>query len=255
MGMIKAEVEVVPVLQDNYSFIIYHQRGCAIVDPPVVEPITERVESQQTPVTHILLTHHHADHVGAAELLSSHYDCPIVGPRDQRMPYVTNVVGDGDVISVGPGWDAEVLHVPGHTTSHIAFHFADARALFCGDLLFSGGCGRLFEGTGEQMWASLERVLSMPDNTRIFCGHEYTQSNLEFALSIDSDNPELLRYAAIVAEKRSHGQSTIPCVLGNEKAINPFLRVDQQSIQAAAGLESAANSQVFAAIRQLKDRF
>ena len=246
---------VVPVLQTNYSFLIPHDGGCVVVDPPVVQPIQDAAGERDWALTAILLTHHHPDHIGGAEELAALHDCPVYGPGDARIPMVTHVVGEGDTVRFGTSLSAQVWEVPGHTSSHIAYYLPESNALFCGDLLFSGGCGRIFDGTARQMWNSIERLDSLPGETLIFCGHEYTESNLEFAATVEPDNPDLAAYASEVKEMRRENRPTIPCLLERERLINPFMRAADPAVIRGSGSSADDPSSVFEALRNAKDHF
>jgi hydroxyacylglutathione hydrolase len=233
------EVVPVPMLDDNYSWaLIDRDHGqMAIVDPPETAPVEELLGNQGLELTLILLTHHHADHIAGAEALRRQHNCPIYGARaDQhRLPSLDRALADGDQVAFA-GVEGDVFETPGHTMGHISFYFAGARALFCGDTLFSLGCGRLLEGTAAQMFASLARF-----ETLVYCGHEYTAANGRFALTVEPENQALAARLAQVAELRAAGLPTLPAVLGDELAENPFLR--------------AETVERLAEIRAAKDRF
>lgn len=252
------DVILVPALQDNYVYLLREPATgtVAVVDPAEAAPVRAALDGRGWGLDLILNTHHHGDHIGGNADLKSFYGATIVGPAAEtaRIPDMDRTVAEGDTVAVGAE-TARVLETPGHTTGHIAFAFEGARALFCGDTLFSLGCGRMFEGTPDQMWASLAKLRALPDETRLYCGHEYTEANARFARSIDPDNPALVAKAEAVAAARRAGAPTIPSVLGEEKAANPFLRADDPSLAAAVGRQGAAPAEVFAEIRRLKDRF
>lgn len=256
--MAQLDIHILPALQDNYIYLIRDPETDAVgvVDPGDAAPVLAFLEGQGWRLTHILNTHHHADHVGGNRVLRERYGCPVIGPAGDadRIAELTHPVREGDTVDFGR-FVAQVLEVPGHTRAHIAFWMAGAPAVFCGDTLFALGCGRLFEGTPAQMWASLLKLRALPDDTSVYCGHEYTQSNARFALSIDPDNPDLQRRAREIDARRAQGMPTIPSTIGQEKATNPFLRADDPVIQRAVGLPGADPVQVFAEIRGRKDRF
>jgi hydroxyacylglutathione hydrolase len=257
--MASVVIEQIPVLSDNYVYLVHEpQSGAtAAVDPAVPEPVLERLESRGWRLSHILNTHHHGDHTGANLELVKRTGCAVIGAaRDcERIPGITQEVGARDTIMVGAA-SARVLEVPGHTSGHIAFWFADSHALFCGDTLFSLGCGRLFEGTAEQMWASLQQLRELPADTSVYCAHEYTASNARFAKLLERDNAALAERVAEVEHLRAKGLATIPVRLEIERATNPFLRADQDSVARAVGMEPGADpAQVFAEIRRRKDAF
>jgi len=204
----------------------------------------------------ILNTHHHPDHTGGNAELKRRYGATLVGPRSEaaRIADMDVTVGEGDTVAVGAE-TATVLETPGHTRGHVCYHFAGAGALFAGDTLFSLGCGRLFEGTADQMWTSLGKLRALPDETRLYCGHEYTQTNARFSLGVDPDNDALRARADAVETLRASGEPTIPARLGDEKAASPFLRADDPSLQAAIGMIGADPVAVFAEVRRRRDSF
>jgi hydroxyacylglutathione hydrolase len=252
------QIEQIAVLRDNYVYLLREQAtgACAAVDPSVAAPVRAALDRLGWTLTHILNTHHHHDHTGGNLDLKRATGCTIVGhARDAaRIPGIDIRVADGDVVALGNA-RARVIDVSGHTVGHIAYWFAEASALFCGDTLFSLGCGRLFEGTPSQMWASLSRLRELPPETRVYCGHEYTESNAHFALQIDPDNPSLRRRAEEVRQLRAKGLPTVPSLLGDEQAANPFLRADDVRLQQAAGLARGDPVAAFAEIRRRKDAF
>ena len=252
------DIRQIPVLNDNYVYLIREpESGCiAVVDPAVAGPILDEANRLGWTITHILNTHHHGDHTGGNLEIKKKTGCTIVGPgpdRD-RIPGIDIEVNDGDTYSFG-AIEAEIFFVPGHTRGHISYWYADADALFCGDTLFSIGCGRVFEGTMDQMWSSLSRLRALPAETRVYCAHEYTQSNIRFAVSIDPNNLALRTREAEVKMKRQNGEPTVPSRLAEELAANPFLRADQPDLQAALGMSGANPVAVFTEVRQRKDVF
>lgn len=252
------EIVQIPVLTDNYVYLVHEpeQELTAVIDPAVADaPMAEAARRGWT-ITHILNTHHHGDHVGGNREIQEKTGCLIVGPRAERdrIPGIGMEVGDGDMLKFGDA-EAQVFDVPGHTRGHIAYWFAEDDALFCGDTLFALGCGRLFEGTPAQMWKSLGALRALPDSTRVFCAHEYTQANARFALSVDGGNPALRDRAALIDRARAENRPTVPSRLGLEKATNPFLRADDPGLAAAIGLARAPAEEVFAEIRRRKDVF
>lgn len=252
------EIVLVPVLRDNYVPVAHdpESKVTAIVDPATVEePMAAAAERGWT-VTHILNTHHHNDHVGGNLEIKQATGCTIVGPRadEARIPGIDIALGDGDRYDFG-GNIAQVFDVPGHTRGHIAYWFEADRVLFCGDTLFALGCGRLFEGTPEQMWHSLGKLKALPDDTRVYCAHEYTQANARFAETVDPENPALRDYIAEIDRLRAEGRPTVPALLGREKQANPFLRADDVSLARNVGLEAGDPVSVFAEVRHRKDVF
>ena len=252
------DIRRIPALTDNYLWLVREPRSgaVAVVDPAEAEPIDAALATLGWTLTHILNTHHHKDHVGGNLALKATWTATVVGPAAdaERIPGIDIEVGDGETYRFGEE-SAEVFDVPGHTRGHIAFWFPDSDALFCGDTLFALGCGRLFEGTPAQMWASLGKFDALPDETRVFCAHEYTQSNARFALTVDGGNAALVARARAVDEARAKGHATVPSTLGEERATNPFLRVDDIELAKNVGLDARDPVAVFAEIRQRKDHF
>lgn len=252
------QFKTLPVLQDNYVHLIIHEdsKTALAVDPAESAPVIEYLEDNDLCLTHILNTHHHWDHIGGNKQLKRQYDCVIMAPASEteRIPDIDMPVAEGDEV-VFHGAVGQVFEVPGHTTGHVAYWFAAHNALFCGDALFSIGCGRLFEGTPDQMWHSLQKLRALPDDTRVFCAHEYTESNLKFALTIEPDNRALRDYAEEVRILRAKGKPSIPSLMLVEKAANPFLRADLPELQQAVGMSDVSPEQVFAEVRKRKDNF
>jgi len=256
--MAELEIHLLPVLSDNYVYLLRDPEtaACAAVDPAVAAPVLEKLDELGWKLTHILSTHHHMDHVGGNLEIKKATGCTIVGARGDaaRIPGIDVEVSEGDAFTLG-SQTAHVFETPGHTVGHIAYWFEGARALFCGDTLFSLGCGRLFEGSPEQMWDSLRKLRDLPGDTRIYCGHEYTNSNADFALDIDPGNAALKRQADGILAQRQNGQPTIPALLADEKVANPFLRADDPALQKAVGMPGEEPVTVFAEIRRRKDHF
>ena len=252
------DIRQIPVLSDNYVYLIREPVGgaVAVVDPAVPEPVLEEADRLGWTITHILNTHHHGDHVGGNRKIKAATGCTIVGPRADaaRIPGIDVEVGDGERYAFG-NEEAQVFDVPGHTRGHIAFWFAASEALFCGDTLFALGCGRMFEGTPQQFWASLSKLRALPDATRVYCAHEYTQANARFALSVDGGNADLVARADRVDAARARHEPTVPSLLGEEKATNPFLRADDAAFAARLGLAGGDPVDVFAEVRARKDNF
>ena len=252
------EIEQIAVLSDNYIYLVREPEtnAVAVVDPAEAAPVLARAKELGWTITHILNTHHHGDHVGGNKEIKAATGCTIVGPRADaaRIPGIDVQVGDGDTYEFGAA-TAEVFDVPGHTRGHIAYWFAGSDALFCGDTLFALGCGRLFEGTPQQMWTSLGKLKALPDSARVFCAHEYTQANAKFAITVDPGNDNLAERKRGIDEKRARGERTVPSLLGEEKATNPFLRADDPGVAAAVGLANADPVSVFAEVRARKDSF
>lgn len=252
------DIRQIPVLSDNFVYLVREPESgaVAVVDPAVAEPVLDEAKRLDWTITHILNTHHHPDHVGGNLEIKAATGCTIVGPAHDpdRIPGMDVQVKDGDVFTLGAA-EAKVFFVPGHTRGHIAYWFADSDALFCGDTMFSIGCGRLFEGTPAQMWASLKRLRALPPSTRIFCAHEYTESNIRFAVSIDPANAALRKREAEVTALRAAGKYSVPSLLGEEQEANPFLRADAPDLAAAVGLAGRDPVDVFTEVRRRKDVF
>jgi hydroxyacylglutathione hydrolase len=253
-------IHQIPLLRDNYGYLLVCEKTntAAIIDPSEAEPVLHRVEQEKVNPTAILNTHHHRDHTGGNERLLASANLDVYGHRSDegRIPGLTHPIDDGDEIRVGE-LTGEVLFIPGHTTGHVAYLFENA--LFCGDTLFTAGCGRLFEGTPEQMHASLSKLMSLREDTKVYCGHEYTESNLRFALTLEPKNPKVVARYERVQAQRARGVSTVPSTLEEEKRTNPFLRWDSKEIQ--TNIKATAPDQrmdpvsVFASVRKLKDAF
>ena len=253
-------VLTIKAFDDNYIWLIKDSQSahCIVVDPGDAHPVLEILEAQQLIVDAVLLTHHHHDHVGGVETLLSAQDENIKVYSKNRLFSQSQLVKEGQTLTFFENrFSLKVMELPGHTLDHLAYY--NESLLFCGDTLFSGGCGRVFEGTHEQMFAALTRLAALADTTQVYCAHEYTQSNLIFALQLEPENKELLNYIQLVGKKRQQGLTTIPTTIGLEKQINPFLRCQQRSLvdalqkQLAQPLTSPAAC--FRALRLYKDRF
>lgn len=256
----------IPAFSDNYLWLLDNGESALAVDPGDAEPIIEQLEAHQLSLDYILTTHHHPDHIGGIETLQSLYQTEVIGPNSRYIPQATRHVNNGDQLSL-LGLNIDVLTVPGHTLDHIAYFIAapnplGSPLLFCGDTLFAGGCGRVFEGTFAQMRESLAKLRELPAETQIHCAHEYTQANLTFALAVEPGNQALVERAEQVAALRNSKQPTVPSTLALELATNPFLRYDADPVIAAAMQRKNASDRaqfgaddVFAAIREWKDNF
>lgn len=252
------EVTAIPAFSDNYIWLITTGgASCAVVDPGDAQPVLDILKDRGLRLDYILITHHHADHIGGMRRLQKTSGAEVFGPHDSRIPGQSRMFGEGETVSLPKlGLEFGVLEVPGHTSSHIAFH--GHGCLFCGDTLFSVGCGRLFEGSPEQMQTSLDKLSTLPPDSRVYCAHEYTLSNCQFALAVEPENPDLVRRAREVEQARELGKITVPSTLDEEIAVNPFLRCRQETVVAAArkrhpGVEPGAET--FAVIRAWKDSF
>jgi len=251
-----------PVLSDNYIFLLHDRENntAAVVDPALSEPVLNKLKELNAELIAIFNTHHHGDHVGGNQKLKEHYpNITIYGGEEDRgrIPGQQVFLKEGDRVEFS-GRSAQIFFIPGHTRAHIAYYFPPSQAeatgeLFCGDTIFAGGCGRLFEGTPAQMVESISKLRKLPDNTRVWCAHEYTLNNLKFALSVDGDNADLQnRYATVEADRRQD-IPTVPSLLRTEKLTNPFLRWDTPSMQKAMNATEAAT--VFGRLRGKKDNF
>ncbi len=249
------------VLSDNYVFVLHDpvKNIAAVVDPAIAKPVLEKLEELGANLVAIFNTHHHSDHIGGNSALIKKFPKAIVygGEKDRdRIPNMQVFLKSGDRVTFGDR-EAQVFFVPGHTYAHIAYYFApsgdEGGELFCGDTLFAGGCGRLFEGTPAQMLASLDQLRQLPDDTRVWCAHEYTLGNLKFALTVDHDNLDLQERMITATAMRQRGEATVPTTIGLEKRTNPFMRWDTSTIMRSAGIEIP--ERVFAKIRGQKDNF
>lgn len=252
------ELVTVPCLSDNYAFLLHEETTgkTALVDAPEAAPIREALEARGWDLDEIWITHHHHDHVGGVEALRDHYGAAVTGNAedDHRLPGLNRSVRDGDSFDFA-GSAVDVLDVSGHTVGHIAFHVPDAGVVFTGDSLMALGCGRVFEGTPEQMWTSLSRLADLPPDTQVCSGHEYTAANARFALSVEPDNRDLAARAEATFAAAEAGTPTVPSELALERATNPFLRAGLPSMKAGLGMQNASDAEVFAEIRRRKDVF
>jgi hydroxyacylglutathione hydrolase len=252
-----AEIRLFPCLTDNFGYLIHDPRtkATASVDAPEVGPIVQALEREGWRLTDILITHHHGDHVGGVAELKQKYKARVVGPHDKSAT-IANVdlrVGQGDVVKVG-GLLGRVLETPGHTLDHISYVFDNDKALFAADTLFSIGCGRVFEGNYPMMWDSLLRLRALPDDFKLYCGHEYTAANVKFALTVEPDNAALKARAEEVARLRAANKPTVPTLLGEEKKANVFLRADEPSVAASLRMKGRSAAEVFGELRERKNK-
>lgn len=249
-----------PAFRDNYIWLLHDDRHAVVVDPGDAVPVRQYLARQGLRLAAILVTHHHPDHVGGlAELLAA-ATVPVFGPAAENIEGVSRPVAEGDTVSLDElGVELSVLDIPGHTSGHVAYYAAGLGAVFCGDTLFSAGCGRLFEGTPPQLAASLAKLAALPDETRVYCTHEYTLSNLAFARVAEPDNAERDEWASRCEALRAANQPTLPSTIGREKAINPFLRCDRpgvvRAVAARAGTAPRDPIACLAALRAWKDVF
>ncbi len=252
-----AEIRLFECLSDNYAILVHDAAtgATAAIDAPDAEPILAALEETGWRLTDILVTHHHHDHTGAIADLKARYDCRVVASAREapKVPLVDATFADGDEVRIGD-LAARVIATPGHTLGHVAYWFKDERAVFVGDTLFSIGCGRVFEGTPGQMWDSLLRLRALPEDTNVYCAHEYTEANIRFAKAIEPANAALAARAEEVARLRAEGRPTVPSTIGAEKRANPFLRADVAEVAAHLGMAGADAADVFTEIRARKNR-
>lgn len=258
MDMSKYDVVALRAFSDNYIWTIRDATRAAVVDPGDARPVLDYLRREKLELVAILNTHHHADHVGGNAELLAHFKVPVYGPHDERIPEVSRRLADGERITLPHfGMEFEVMEIPGHTRTHIAFY--GAGMLFCGDTLFAAGCGRLFEGTPQQMHESLSKLMRVPDATKVYCGHEYTLSNIRFAKAADPGNAALDTLESRARQLRDQDLPTLPSDIGQEKATNPFVRCAEPAVVASAshyaGKPLRDPVSVLAAIREWKNNF
>ncbi|HYX62593.1 MAG TPA: hydroxyacylglutathione hydrolase [Burkholderiales bacterium] len=253
------QVAAVRAFKDNYVWTLRNAtHAAAVVDPGEAQPVLDYLARERLTLAAVLATHHHPDHVGGIARLLEEFRVPVYGPRGEPIATLTQAVSEGDTVRIPElGASFAVLDIPGHTRAHIAYY--GGGALFCGDTLFACGCGRVFEGTPAQMYASLEKLRALPDDTKVYCGHEYTLANIGFAKAVEPDNAALERREQRDRRLREAGRPTLPSTLGDEKATNPFLRCREPAVIESAnkylGSRIADPAGVFAAIREWKNRF
>jgi hydroxyacylglutathione hydrolase len=252
-----AEIRTFKCLSDNFGYLIHDDvtKATASIDAPEAGPIIDALEREGWNLTDILVTHHHHDHVGGVAELKEKYGCRVVAPHDKTAK-IANAdlrVANGDVVKIG-GLLARVLETPGHTLDHVSYVFDSEKALFAADTLFSIGCGRVFEGTHPMMWDSLLKLRALPDDFRLYCGHEYTASNVKFALTVEPDNAALQARAAEVTKLRAANKPTIPVLLGEEKMANVFLRADDPQVAVKLHMKGAKAADVFGELRERKNK-
>ncbi|MCP3971362.1 MAG: hydroxyacylglutathione hydrolase [Rhodobacteraceae bacterium] len=252
------QIVTVPCLGDNYAFLVHSPETgeTALVDAPEEFPISQALETRGWSLSHILITHHHGDHIDGLGALRAACGAQVIGAGADahRLPKLDLAVGDGDSFDFA-GQQVQVIDVPGHTIGHIAFYIAGAGAVFTGDSLMALGCGRVFEGTFDQMWASLSKLAALPPGTMVCSGHEYTAANARFAASIEPDNRDLQTRTAAIAKARADGTPTVPSMLAEELKTNPFLRAGLPGVKAILDMSDQPDAAVFAEIRTRKDNF
>lgn len=249
------EILQIPVLSDNYTYLLLGDSQTAVVDSPEPAPIVNALEKRGRKLDFIFNTHHHSDHVGANLALKEQYGCKIYGPEVDRIPGIDRRLKGGESFLFS-GSEVKVLDTSGHTLGHISFYFPSSSALFCGDSLFSLGCGKLFEGTKEQLWNGLERIRALPGDTKIYCAHEYTLENAEFAVLAEGRNPDLGNFISRAKALRAEGIPTVPSLLRDECACNPFLRPESEEVLAFLKMKSGdGKASILGALREAKDRF
>ena len=252
-----ADIRLFTCLTDNFGVLIHDPatKATAAIDAPEAAPVIRALEREGWTLTDILITHHHGDHVGGVAELKQTYKCRVVAPHDKaaKIADVDLRVGQGDIVKVG-SLLGRVLETPGHTLDHISYVFDDEKVVFAADTLFSIGCGRVFEGTYPMMWDSLLKLRALPDDFRLYCGHEYTASNVKFALGIEPGNPALKARADEVTRLRAANKPTVPTLMGEEKKANVFLRADDPAVAAAVHMKGAGGAEVFGELRERKNK-
>jgi hydroxyacylglutathione hydrolase len=253
-----AETYLFPCLKDNFGVLLHDQQSgaTASIDAPEAAPVEAALKETGWRLTDILVTHHHADHTQGIGALKDHYKCRVVAPRNEaaRIAHADETVGEGDTVRIG-ALQGRVIDTPGHTAGHISYFFQADKLAFVGDTLFSIGCGRVIEGNPQMMWQSLLKLRGLPDDTQFYCGHEYTEANIRFAKTVEPNNKALAARSEEVAKLTAAHRFTIPATIGVEKAANPFLRADNAEVAKQVGLAGKPAWQVFAEIRERKNRF
>lgn len=254
------QVEAIPAFNDNYIWLIHDGQHAAVVDPGDAAPVISALAARQLTLTAILLTHHHGDHVGGVTTLLQQWPVPVYGPANEAIASITHPMQEGQTCQIDkPGLSLAVIDTPGHTLGHICFYAAQQQWLFCGDTLFAGGCGRVFEGTYAQMLSSLQKLMALPAGTQVYCAHEYTLSNLRFALAADPANTALQQHMLAMQALREQDKPTVPSTIGTELQVNPFLRAGDPGIvhylQTTGRLAQSDQESVFTALREWKNTF
>src|SRR5215471_14861268 len=253
-----AEIRLFPCRSDNYGVVLHDPESgaTAAIDAPEAAPIESTLKATGWKLTDILVTHHHADHTDGIRALKEKYRCRVVAPAGEaaKIPAVDETVREGDKVQVGT-LSANVIETPGHTAGHIAYWFPKDKLAFVGDTLFSIGCGRVIEGTPEQMWRSLTKLRDLPNETEFYCGHEYTAANIKFARTVEPNNKDLAAREAEAKQEIAAGRPTIPVTIAEEKLANPFLRADVPEVAAGIGMAGKPPAEGFAEIRARKNKF
>jgi len=251
-------IEIISCLNDNYSYLIHDNQSntVAIIDPSEFAPCDKIISKKYKKLDYILNTHHHYDHVGGNKELKKKYNSKILGFKsdEERIPNIDKLLEDNEEFNIG-NIKFTTLFIPGHTAGHIAFYSKTEKVIFTGDTLFSMGCGRVFEGTYDQMFESLNRIKDLPEDTKIYCGHEYTQKNIEFCIKYNPNNDLLKKTKNTIEEKLKNGEPSIPSTLLKEKQMNIFLRTDDLDVKNILNLKKASNLEIFTKLRDLKDNF
>ena len=248
------EILTLPALEDNYIYVLASAGAAVVVDPADAAPVLRVLKQLNAKLTHILVTHHHFDHVAGAAELKRASGCVVIGPDDPRIGALDEAVSDGEDVEAGP-WSLKVLSTPGHSHTHISFYAPGFGLLWTGDTLFAGGCGRLFDCPPELMWSSLQKLARLPDATQFFCGHEYTVDNLRFASEMEPSNPDVAARLLAAVAARQDGKPTLPSTIGLEKKTNPFLRLRSPELRSKLTMADATDLAVFAELRRRKDAF
>ena len=246
------KIEIIPALSDNYIYLLTERRVATVIDPGEATPVLSALERSDARLESVLITHNHYDHTAGCGDLKAATGCTIIGPTNAGLGMLDQVLEAGDQLRIGNA-TVEVMATPGHTPDHISFYSKDLEALWCGDILFVAGCGRITGSTAETLWSSIMQIGTLPDNTRIYCGHEYTIANLKFALNLEPKNSTVAERLEEIERLRSRGEPSVPTTLRIEKETNPFLRVG--SLGPTIGLPNRDDAQVFAEIRKRKDRW